>query len=226
MTDTTSAGAKLTPVVKRTLLILVIATLVVWIAVATRLPERGGIVDSGDHTGTAEHAVTEQPSTGHTAAGHATSHATVGSEAEFIAAMIPHHQEAVDSANALLLISERPEIRSLTQDVIVAQTAEIARLEGWLSAFYPDQGAYQDYQSMMRSTVGMSVEQAEVAFMEDMILHHEMAVDMAQAYLALSTPRRPEVQALATAVVSTQSQEVEAMRAWLAQHEEVGHDGH
>lgn len=231
MSEASAKPTGLTPVVKRTLWLLLFAGLFAWLAVATGLPERGGRgVAGGEAHDGAGHAATEQAgasgAVGHDASAHAAGHATVASEAEFIAAMVPHHQEAVSSATALLAISERPEIRALTEDVIRAQTAEIERLQGWLADVYPQEPAYQGYVPMMRPTLGMSVEQAEVAFMEDMILHHGMAVAMAEAYLALEAPRRAEVEALARDVVGSQSQEIETMRAWLAEQREGGHDGH
>lgn len=208
----------LTPVVKRTLLLLGLATLLVLLAVAAGLPGQGAETAAGEGSNTVLHAADADHG--------ATDDHAVASELEFIAGMVPHHQEAVDSATALLALSERPEIRALAEDVVRAQTAEIERLQGWLAAFYSEAPAYQGYVSMMRSADGMSAEEAEVAFMEDMIVHHQMALAMAEAYLALEAPRRAEVEALARDVVSTQSTEIESMQAWLAAHSAGQHQGH
>lgn len=56
----------------------------------------------------------------------------------FIDAMSEHHQTAINSAQEALIDSERPEILQLSQDIIIAQTREIAQLQEWRQDWYPD----------------------------------------------------------------------------------------
>jgi hypothetical protein len=51
----------------------------------------------------------------------------------FAAAMIPHHQGAVDMARQLLVHGHDPELRSLALSIIAEQQAEIALLRAWLA---------------------------------------------------------------------------------------------
>jgi hypothetical protein len=51
----------------------------------------------------------------------------------FAAAMIPHHQGAVDMARQLLVHGHDPELRSLALSIIAEQQAEIALLQAWLA---------------------------------------------------------------------------------------------
>src|SRR5215204_14977 len=44
---------------------------------------------------------------------------------DFLAAMIPHHQGAIDMAKAVLLVTPDPRIRSLAQSIITEQQSEI-----------------------------------------------------------------------------------------------------
>ena len=44
---------------------------------------------------------------------------------DFLAAMIPHHQGAIDMAKAVLLVTKDPRIRNLAQSIITEQQAEI-----------------------------------------------------------------------------------------------------
>lgn len=138
----------------------------------------------------------------------------VESELDFIAGMIPHHQEAVDSAQELLIITERSEMRELAEAIIAAQTDEIAMMQGWLRDWYPNAETDVAYQPMMRPLAALSPEAADQAFLEDMIMHHMMAIMMAQDVLALDGVR-DEVRSFAEAVIADQSAENQQMMQWL-----------
>ncbi len=51
-------------------------------------------------------------------------------------------------------------------------------------------------------------------FAQEMIVHHEMAVDMAKDVLAKG--KDPEIKQLADEVIAAQTKEIEFLRAWLA----------
>ena len=61
----------------------------------------------------------------------------VSSEREFLTGMIPHHQEAVDTA---IEVVERggstPEIKALAENIIIAQELEIAEMKQWHLDWY------------------------------------------------------------------------------------------
>jgi uncharacterized protein (DUF305 family) len=54
----------------------------------------------------------------------------------FINAMIPHHQGAVVMAEDALKKSQRTEIKTLAQEIISSQQAEIKQMEAWRKAWY------------------------------------------------------------------------------------------
>ena len=55
----------------------------------------------------------------------------------FIDNMIPHHESAIDMANAALKDSENPEIRQIARAIVDAQEREIELMRGWRNVWYP-----------------------------------------------------------------------------------------
>jgi uncharacterized protein (DUF305 family) len=58
---------------------------------------------------------------------------TGDADVDFVRAMIPHHQGAVDMAKVLLDHGKDPELQKLGHDIIEAQTKEIAQMQTWLT---------------------------------------------------------------------------------------------
>ena len=51
---------------------------------------------------------------------------------DFVTMMIPHHQDAIDMAKALLLYGKDPQLRRLAQEIITDQESEIQLMQLWL----------------------------------------------------------------------------------------------
>jgi uncharacterized protein (DUF305 family) len=54
----------------------------------------------------------------------------------FIDAMVPHHEGAIAMAKELLESGEQPALRKMAEDIIDAQTKEIAQMREWRKAWY------------------------------------------------------------------------------------------
>jgi len=139
------------------------------------------------------------------------------SEASFLVHMIPHHQEAIDSARQLLNVTERPELIGLLRGIIETQSAEIEAMAAWLDAWHPDADRDVAYEPMMRDLSDAPASEAERMFLEDMIVHHMMAVREARALLAGGYAEHDEVAELARTIIATQTSEMRQMHAWLTE---------
>ncbi len=72
---------------------------------------------------------------------------------------------------------------------------------------------------MMANLSGKSGDAFDQAFLADMIVHHEGAVQMAEA--AKLNAAHPELKVMAVAIISAQTDEIEQMKQW--QQEWYGH---
>lgn len=67
--------------------------------------------------------------------------------------------------------------------------------------------------SMMVGLQGKIGDTFDKAFIEEMIMHHEGAVAMAEA--ALKNAKHPEIKTMANAIISAQTSEINQMKVWL-----------
>lgn len=135
----------------------------------------------------------------------------------FLAAMIDHHIGAVDMAEIALEEAERDELIQLAQEIIDAQEEEIDLMQQWLDEWYD--GGPDDH-GISHEEMGMEMDMDEfreaepfdLAFIDEMIVHHEGAIDMSQAILG--TTEREEVRELAEEIIEAQEAEIEQMQQW------------
>ncbi len=147
----------------------------------------------------------------------------------FIDAMIMHHQGAVVMAEDAQQNSTRPEIQTLASEIITAQETEIAEMQAWRQAWYPDapaepvmyhaemghmmpMSAEMQSAMMMNMDLGAADDEYDLRFINAMIPHHEGALTMAQE--ALEKSSRPEVQELSEAIIASQQVEIDQMSEW------------
>ncbi len=202
--------ALLADVVWRSALLMLAAAAIVALAFATGLSERA-----------AGHVDHDSPTVGRQ--GHGAH--VVRDESDFLVSMIIHHQEAVASAQAMLEITERDEVRQLARSIVHEWSAEIEQLRSWLAAGHPERVATEGgagaavavsaFEPMMRPFVGLRPAEAEEVFVSDLIRHHEAAMAMAESYLGLPGPKAPEVVAFARETLRIASAEIRVLELLL-----------
>jgi len=142
-------------------------------------------------------------------------HMAVTSEFDYLAQMIPHHQEAIATAQIILARSQRPEMQQFAQTLIKVQSAEIEQMAAWLNEWYPGQDRSVTYVPMMRDLSPLRGDALDQAFLQDMIGHHMGAVMMSQMLLNHNLVQHPPVQPFAQNIATSQRQEIHQMQTWL-----------
>ena len=141
------------------------------------------------------------------------------SDERFIDAMVPHHQGAVEMAQVALNKAEHEEIRSLAQDIVSAQEAEIDRLKSIKQAEFGTSKVPTKTSAEEMKAMGMTdpdelanEEPFDLAFIDAMIPHHQSAIAMAK--VALEESNNPEIRGIAEDIVRAQEREISQMKEW------------
>ncbi len=138
----------------------------------------------------------------------------------FVTMMIPHHEQAVEMADIVLAKDDvDPRVVAIAERIQAAQGPEIERMQAWLEDWGVDpdpEGTGMDHgDGMMTEDDMTALREADGAtagrlFLEQMVVHHEGAVAMAQA--ALDDAADADVLALAQQVIDDQTAEIAEMQ--------------
>lgn len=144
---------------------------------------------------------------------------------DFIAGMVPHHVAAVEMAESYLKHGgEHTRLKPLAQDIITAQRDEITAMETMYQEIQTSgktnkeqADAYLEaYKKMMQGhhaghgMGGSTRSSLDAAFAEGMLMHHQMAVDMAEDILDYTDESK--VLELARQIIATQEEEIKIMQ--------------
>lgn len=139
----------------------------------------------------------------------------VRDEFDYLTKMIPHHEEAIASAQVLAARTQREDIRAFADSIISSQTAEVGQMQTWLKAWYPGRDTDVEYDPMMGDLSGLSGPELDRAFLTDMIPHHGMAVMMSQQLLGSELGEHDDIVPFARNIRDTQRSEIMMMMGWL-----------
>lgn len=148
----------------------------------------------------------------------------------FVTMMIPHHQQAVEMADLMLTkTGADARVLELAQQIRAAQAPEIELMLGWLEEWgmpYSSESGHGmghgdgDGGGMMSEQDMADLEEAtgddaSRLFLEQMIVHHEGALQMTE--MQLETGQHPDVLELAQQMHDDQSAEIGTMRQLLSE---------
>jgi len=152
---------------------------------------------------------------------------------QFIDQMTMHHEGAIMSSEHMISDSKRPELRKLAENIEQSQSEQIERMQGFRKDWYSDAkrtsgmpaGMMDEMMSggQMEKMMGGSMREmmggdtTDEMFLEMMIPHHQMAVDMAEK--ALKEAKHPELKELARKIKDEQTAEIELMEGYLVEIE-------
>ena len=145
-------------------------------------------------------------------------------ERSFLQAMVPHHQSGIDMAEIALDHADAPEIEKLAQAIRDTQGDEIEQMKRIHQRLFdaplePDEGAH--------AALGLSMQEAGMghdgammrelanakpfdrAFVDEMVPHHQGAVEMAQVLLERTDDA--ELKKLGQTIIDAQEGEITAM---------------
>jgi uncharacterized protein (DUF305 family) len=162
-------------------------------------------------------------------------------ELRFMEGMIDHHQMAIDMAQDCLEKASSDDLKTICQNIIDAQSAEIEQMRGWLLDwynvdYYPvpmadmeedhsghdmDEMAFTDPAMMMGMMAGLNrVEGVEydIAWAESMIDHHDDAIHMAERLIRrVGDTGHADLKALAEKIIEDQSAEIETLESLIVE---------
>ena len=163
-------------------------------------------------------------------------HASMDFDQMYIDMMVPHHASILAMAEAALPRLEDERLREIADAIVEAQGQEIEELRGFREEFYGDpepmpmdDGMMAAMGEMMPSMAGTmeemafqmdaaaqvaalcAAEDADLAFIDLTIPHHEMAIDASRD--ALDRATHPEIHAFAQRVIDAQQREIDALGA-------------
>jgi uncharacterized protein (DUF305 family) len=142
----------------------------------------------------------------------------------FAQMMVPHHVQAVEMSDVILTKDGiDPRVITLAQEIKAAQQPEIDALNGMLETWgipaapmdSMDMGHGGQMDGMMTEEDMAALDattgtEASRLFLEQMIVHHEGAIEMAQMEVASGI--NPDAVAMAQTIIDAQNVEIETMR--------------
>jgi uncharacterized protein (DUF305 family) len=144
---------------------------------------------------------------------------TGNNDSDFSKMMIEHHKGAVDMSELLLEKGKDEELKKFAKQIITAQNQEITLMQKFedKKEVSPDSENFsQDLNRSMAAMMNKNIkihDDIDKDFAEQMIPHHQSAVDMAEVYLKYG--KNTELIKLSNDIVKAQTTEIAFLKEWL-----------
>ena len=139
----------------------------------------------------------------------------------FAQMMLPHHEQAVEMSDALLAKGDGvdPDVATLAKRIKAEQGPEITQLTSWLQGWGEPTESGHSMSGMMSDSDMTDLDQASAKdagklFLQQMVQHHEGAVDMARS--EVDKGKNTDAVAMAKSIVSSQTEQITQMKDMLA----------
>jgi uncharacterized protein (DUF305 family) len=188
-------------------------------ALAVVAAATGLLVGCGGNTTTAN---TTTPAPSATSNAPATGQQHNQADVVFLQNMIPHHQQAIMMSQMALTHATTPKVKDLAARIQAAQNPEIQQMRGLLAAWgVPANPTGRGPMGGMMGGAGgmgpgmMTGTTFDRTFLQNMIVHHQGAIDMSQTELAQGS--NPDTRQLAQKIINAQQAEIKEMQTLLQQ---------
>lgn len=138
-------------------------------------------------------------------------------ERMFLMRMTMHHRAAVAMADLAMDRAMHPELRDLARNISTTRSAEIENMTRWLREWHnttPPHDTMMDLLMQMQLAAMSNMTEAdfERTFLDQMIMHHEAALNMSEPMM----DRAPHAEAREAAdeILTMQQLELDRMQAW------------
>ncbi|MGF7218774.1 uncharacterized protein (DUF305 family) [Spirosoma lacussanchae] len=142
---------------------------------------------------------------------------------DFAMMMRMHHQGAIDMSNEELKSGDNQTMKQMAQQVITAQTAEIAQFNQFLQSHkavvIPAGATYnaEEMESMMKMMRAQDVRvltgDSDVDYAQLLIDHHQSALEVAMSELKYGDDA--QIRQMATKIIDDQKKEIGMLQDWL-----------
>ncbi|MCB2410942.1 DUF305 domain-containing protein [Hymenobacter sp. BT178] len=144
---------------------------------------------------------------------------------DFAAQMVLHHDAAIKMSEEELRAGSNQEMKTIAQDVITKQRAEITQFNTFLGGHQPMQPLVPQFNQIQKTNMDrmMAASNArtmtmrtDVDYAQMMIDHHQAAIDNSEALLQHG--RNATMRQLAQAIITDQRQEIATLQNWLTRN--------
>lgn len=140
----------------------------------------------------------------------------IKSEIRFMTEMINHHASAVEMAELCEVRAEHDELLAMCTEMKQKQFAEISQLQDWLEEWYNiehEPRIMPSDQAMIEHLASLNGADFEIAFMEEMIMHHRGALLMVMKHYPKVI--HEALRDMMEDILLDQIQEIRQMEEWL-----------